>query len=488
MEPSPSPNYNSPKVYGLIAGPLLFILLMYLPNPDSLDPQAWKVISTATWMIVWWITEAVPIPVTALLPMTMLPLLGVFSITESTATYANPIIFLFMGGFLIALAMEKWNLHKRIALTLIKMTGTHANGIILGFMLATAFLSMWISNTATAVMMLPIAMSVISLLTHELGLDQEDKRFRRFSLSLLLGIAYSANIGGAATIIGTPPNVVMIGYMKEFYGLDITFTHWLAIGLPVCGLILMLTYLLLVKWFFPNKLGHLEGSEDIIRKELMAMGPISKAEKRVLVIFIATALGWILLQPINQLLGTNLLNNTVVAMAGGTLMFLVPLDLKRGEFLLDWEYTSRLPWGILLLFGGGLCLARAMETTGLIQLIGSYISQGGPYPQWLLVLLLTAVMLYMTELMSNVALVTIFLPVVIGIGQGLNLPPLLLVAPTTIAASCAFMMPISTPPNAIVFASGLIRMKDMVRTGFWLNLISIAVLVLFTITIMRWII
>ena len=477
------PPLRSSKVIGLISGPILFLIMLLAPNPTPLDDTAWRVIATAAWMVVWWVTEAVPIPVTAILPMSAFPLLEIFTIRDATAPYADPIIFLFMGGFLIALAMEKWNLHKRIALTIISITGTQANGIILGFMLATAFLSMWISNTATAVMMLPIAMSVISLLTEELGLDREDQRFRRFALALLLGIAYSANIGGAATIIGTPPNVVMLGYMDEFYNMDITFSEWLVIGLPVCGIILTLTFFLLTKWFFPNKLGHLQGSKEIIERELKAMGPISKPEKRVLGIFIATAALWILLQPINNLIGKSLLNNTVIAMAGGTMMFLFPLDLKRGEFLLDWQTTSRLPWGILLLFGGGLCLARAMQSTGIIELVGETISQGGPYPQWMLVLILTSVMLFMTELMSNVALVTVFLPVVIGIGQGLNLPPLLLVAPATIAASCAFMMPISTPPNAIVFASGHIEIKDMAKTGFWLNLIAITVLVVFALSV-----
>jgi len=479
---------NYVKLGGLFAGPLCFAIMLLIPNPLPLEVQAWKVIAAASWMIIWWISEAVPIFATALIPMTLLPLLGIFSIKESTAPYANPIIFLFMGGFLIALAMEKWNLHKRIALTLITLTGTKANGIVLGFMLATFFLSMWISNTATTVMMLPIAMSVISLLVHELGLDREDKRFRRFSLSLLLGIAYSANIGGASTIIGTPPNVVMVGYLKEFYDYDLPFSNWLLIGLPICLLILFLTYQMLVKWFYPNHLGRLEGSEEVIKRELSAMGPISKPEKRVLVIFIITAVGWILLQPINKLFGAPVLNNTIVGMVGGTLMFFFPLDLKKGQFLLDWEYTSRLPYGILLLFGGGLCLAKAMEITGIIELVGGEISEGGPYPYWLLVLLLTAVMLYMTEIMSNVALVTIFLPVVIGIAQGLDIPPLMLVAPVTIAASCAFMMPISTPPNAIVFASGHIRIKDMVRAGFWLNLISILVMVLFAVTVLKFVI
>jgi sodium-dependent dicarboxylate transporter 2/3/5 len=483
-----SGSVNNVKLYGLFAGPLCFAIMLLLPNPLPLEPQAWKVIAAASWMIIWWVTEAVPIFATALVPMTLLPLLGIFSIAESTAPYANPIIFLFMGGFLIALAMEKWDLHKRIALTLITMTGAKANGIIFGFMLATFILSMWISNTATAVMMLPIAMSVISLLVNELGLNREDKRFRRFALSLMLGIAYSANIGGASTIIGTPPNVVMVGYMKEFYDFDVAFSSWLAIGLPICIVILALTYFMLVHWFYPNKLGHLEGSEEVIRRELQKMGPISKPEKRVLAIFLATALAWIMLQPINNLLGSPILNNTIVGMAGGTLMFFFPLDLKKGKFLLDWKYTEKLPYGILLLFGGGLCLAKAMELTGIIEFVGNFISEKGPYPFWVLVLLLTSVMLYMTEIMSNVALVTIFLPVVIGIAQGLNIPGLLLVAPVTIAASCAFMMPISTPPNAIVFASGHIQMKDMVRAGFWLNLISITVMVSFAVLVLQYVI
>ncbi len=479
---------NRVKILGFIGGPVCFFIMLFSPNPLPLELQAWQVIAVASWMIIWWVTEAVPIFATALIPMTLLPILGIFTIGESTAPYANPIIFLFMGGFLIALAMEKWDLHKRIALTLITLTGTKANGIILGFMLATFILSMWISNTATAVMMLPIATSVISLLIHELGLDKRDQKFRRFALSLLLGIAYAANIGGASTIIGTPPNVVMVGYLKEFYDYDLAFSSWLLIGLPICLIILLLTYFMLVHWFYPNQLGHLEGSEEIIRRELKAMGPISKPEKRVLIIFIATAVGWIMLQPINQWLGASVLNNTIVGMAGGTLMFFFPLDLKKGKFLLDWKYTERLPYGILLLFGGGLCLAKAMEITGIIELVGNYISEKGPYPFWILVLLLTAVMLYMTEIMSNVALVTIFLPVVIGIAQGLNIPGLLLVAPVTIAASCAFMMPISTPPNAIVFASGHIRIKDMVRAGFWLNLISITVMVLFAVLVLQYVI
>ncbi|MGI9542012.1 MAG: SLC13 family permease [Cyclobacteriaceae bacterium] len=490
MEQNPPAKLNPAKVIGLFLGPILFLLILNLPLPEIFNPQAWKVIAVAVWMITWWVTEAVPLPVTALLPMILLPLLGVFAVSEATAPYASPIIFLFMGGFLIALAMEKWNLHKRIALSLIKVTGTHANGIILGFMLATAFLSMWISNTATTVMMLPIAMSVIGLIA-QANTKVDKASFRKFALALLLGIAYSANVGGAATIIGTPPNVVMVGYLQEFYQYDLAFSQWLWIGIPVSGFLIFLVYFLLVKWLFPSGLGHLEGSQTLISRELEALGPISKEEKRVLIIFILTALGWILRQPINHWLepwlGRPLLTDTIIAMSGGTAMFLWPLNLKKSEFLLDWPTTQRLPWGILLLFGGGLCLARAMEVTGIIQWVGDQISSGGPYPLWLLLFLLITVCLFMTEVMSNVALVTIFLPVVLGIADGLGLPPLLLAAPVTIAASCAFMLPVSTPPNAIVFASGYIEVKDMARGGFILNVLSVITLVIAGLTLVKWV-
>ncbi|WPP48302.1 SLC13 family permease [Catalinimonas niigatensis] len=475
------------KAATLLAGPLVFLIILTTVEIEGLSTGATQVIALALWMVIWWMTEAVPLPVTALLPLILFPILDIFSTAEAAAPYASPIVFLFMGGFLIALAMEKRNLHTRIALNIISVTGTHANGIILGFMMATAFLSMWISNTATAVMMLPIALSVVDLLQDSKEGSLPSKGYRRFALSLMLGIAYAANIGGTTTIIGTPPNVVFLGYMQEFYQRDMEFGRWLFIGIPVCITLLTITYLLMTKVLFPHGLSKLAGSDHLIKDKLSELGPMSRAEQLVAAIFFLTAACWIFQSSINDLLGGDYLDNTIVAMAGGVLMFITPTSLKRQEFVLDWKSTERLPWGILLLFGGGLCLAKGMESSGIVQLVGDKIAGSSEISLWLLLLLLTTFMLFMTELMSNVALTVIFLPVVLGIADSLGVNPLYLAIPVTLAASCAFMMPISTPPNAVVFSSGHIRMFDMVKAGFFLNLISILVLLLVGLTLVRWV-
>ena len=476
------------KVIGLILGPVLFILLSNLES-QGLSPEAWKVMGLGFWMITWWATEATPIPVTALLPIIVYPLSGVASVVDATAPYASPIIFLFMGGFLIALGLEKHNLHRRIALNLIKITGTHANGIILGFMISTAFLSMWISNTATTVMMLPIAMSVIGLLESSdkrLTEGSHQKAFSMFSLALLLSIAYSANVGGTATIIGTPPNVVLVGYLNEFLDYEVEFSRWLLIGIPISLVLLGGIYVLLTYVLFPSRLGEIEGSKQVIQQQLRDLGNLSKEEKLVTFVFLLTAFGWIFKKYINMAIGADLLNDTVTAMTGGILMFLMPVNLKKGEFLMKWSDTINLPWGILILFGGGLSLARGMESTGLIQLIGESIA-GNDFSIVILTTLLITTMLFMTEVMSNVALTTIFIPVVIGIAQGLNIEPIALAIPVALASSCAFMMPISTPPNAIVFASGRIKIKQMMRAGFILNIVSILILAIAAFTIIKWV-
>lgn len=474
------PEFVGAKIFGLIAGPLLFALVIIISPEAFLNPAAWKVIGIAVWMVVWWITEAAPIAVTALLPIVLFPLTGIFTIDEATAPYANKIIFLFMGGFLLGLGMERHNLHKRIALRLIKLTGTNPNGIILGFMLTTAFISMWISNTATTVMMLPIALSITGLL----GIDQTSgKGQRRFALALMLGIAYAANIGGTATIIGTPPNVAWIGFMSDMLDYEVTFAKYLTIGLPICLIMLTVTYLLITRVLYPSRISNLSESSRVIEEQLQEMGAMSKAEKRVAVIFVSTALAWILRGSINSWLDTNFLNDTIIAIAGGILMFITPLNLKKSQFLLEWEYTKKLPWGILLLFGGGLTLAKAMEKSEIVQTVGNSIAGTGDIAPILLIAGLTTFMLFMTELMSNVALTVIFVPVVIGISQSLGVNPMYLTLPVTLAASYAFMMPISTPPNAIVFSSGMIRMKDMMRAGVLLNVIAIILLVILSQTL-----
>ncbi|MEO0331389.1 MAG: DASS family sodium-coupled anion symporter, partial [Bacteroidota bacterium] len=429
------------KFVGLLFGPILFLLIYFLVSVNGLDASATKVLAVAGWMVLWWVTEAVPLPVTALLPLILFPVLGILPTAEAAAPYASPIVFLFMGGFIIALAMEKRNLHRRIALNLIRLTGTHANGIILGFMLATAFLSMWISNTATTVMMLPIAVSVIDLLKDQ-QTENAQTGYRKFALGLMLCIAYSANIGGTTTIIGTPPNVVMVGYMQEFYDREIAFGRWLMVGIPVCVTLLACTYFMITRVLFRHRLKGLAGSGNIIADKLRELGTMSKAEKSVAVIFTLTAFCCIFQTTINDWLGGKYLNNTIIAMGGGILMFVTPISMKSQEYVLDWKSTERLPWGILLLFGGGLCLAKGMEMTGIVQLVGERLAGEGTLALPVLILALTAFSLFITEIMSNVALIVIFAPVVLGIADTLGIEPMLLVAPVTIASSCAFMMPV----------------------------------------------
>lgn len=471
------------KIIGLISGPLSFFLISQMSYQEALSPQAWDVLGVGAWMVIWWVTEATPIAVAALLPIVVFPVIGVFDLSHATAPYASPIIFLFMGGFFLALGLEEYGLHKRIALNLVKLTGTSANGIIFGFMLATGFLSMWISNTASTIMMLPIAVTVINLIRQTVD---NKKGLDLFSVSLMLGIAYSANIGGMATIIGTPPNVVFVGYAEQLLNIEIDFSKWMLIGIPISSILLIITFLILTRVLYRNKLGQMTSVTQLIDSEVTKMGKMGREEKMVAVIFGLTASMWIFKLPINNLIGHPILNDTATAMIGGILMFAVPVNLKQGKGLVPWEATKRLPWGILLLFGGGMTLAKAMETTGLIQIIADLVAQN-PMSAIFVYLILISSMLFFTELMSNVALATIYIPVVIGIANGLGMNPLLLSIPVAMAASCAFMMPISTPPNAIVFSSGHVRMKQMIKTGFILNIISVIILVIAAFTIIDWV-
>jgi sodium-dependent dicarboxylate transporter 2/3/5 len=341
-------------------------------------------------------------------------------------------------------------------------------------MIATALVAMWISNTATAVMLLPIALSVSRLLE-----EQTDDKvlLGRFRLLLMLGIAYAANIGGTMTLIGTPPNLVFAGYYFETFGVDFPFSRWFIFGIPTGTILLFATYQLLTKVIYPIKGNEIEGVKELIQKKWQDMGKMTRPEISVLVVFAMTVSLWVFAQPINELIGKRVLNNTNIAMLGGLAMFITPVNWAKGEFILEWKSTVKLPWGILILFGGGLTLAKGLEAAGIIQSIGDYIAANLSLSPWLLVLLLTAFALFATEVMSNVALVTVLLPVVIGIGESTGVDPLLLAIPVTLAASCAFMMPISTPPNAVVYSSGYVSVKQMMRAGLWLNIISIAVIV-----------
>lgn len=482
-----SSNFSTKKI-GFVGGPLLFALSLFLIDSNFISSGANKVLGLAIWIIVWWITEAVPISITAFLPLVLFPFMGVMKMSEAAAPYANPIVFLFMGGFLIALALEKHRLHERIALNLVKVTGTSGNGIILGFMLATAFISMWISNTATAMMMLPIAVSVINLLKSNPKSSNEDlpKGEKNFAIGLMLMVGYASSIGGIATIIGTPPNVVFAGLLDQFYHRKLDFGKWMLVGLPLMTLILIAAYFIITKILFPNGIKKVRGSDQLINEKLHQLGKLRREEKFVMAIFVVTCLLWVFQQPINILLGKDMLNDTNVAMTGGLLMFVVPVDWRKMQFILQWQDTEKMAWGILFLFGGGLCLAQGLSNAGIIQVVGAKIAEQSSSTQWLIFGLITA-SVFITELMSNVALVQIFIPVVFGIATSLGVDPLLLGMPVTIGASMAFMFPVATPPNAIVFSSGHMKVKHMMKAGILLNIVSIVLIYLASVTLIKWV-
>ncbi|MEJ6710851.1 MAG: DASS family sodium-coupled anion symporter [Flavobacteriales bacterium] len=461
------------KKIGLFSGPLLFIIVLNFPF-DSLSSEAAAVLATASWMVSWWISEAVSISVTALLPLIIFPLTGVMAVNDVGANYGSSIVFLFFGGFVLALGLEKVNLHRRIALTIIKKTGTSPNKVILGFMIATAFMSMWISNTASTVVMLPIALSVINLL-----IDQQEfstKQTRNFALSVMLGIAFSANAGGIATVIGTPPNSVLIGLLENEYQIQISFVKWMAIGLPFAIVMITIIYLVLVYGMFSTKGLQFSASQEVIDNELEKLGPIKPKEKQVLWVFGIVVSLWIFRTLINSVFPGLKLSDTVISILGAVALFAIPFDLKKGDFILEWKDTQKLSWGILILFGGGLALAKGMSATGIVSLITTYIADGN-FSILLTASFLIILMLFMTELMSNVALVAVLAPVVAGIALGLEIPLLYLLIPVTMASSCAFMLPMATPPNAIVFASGFIKVHEMARVGIIINCIAVVLLI-----------
>lgn len=462
------------KIIGLFLGPILFIIVQLLPF-EILSEKADIVIACALWMVFWWVTEAVSISVTALLPLLLFPLFKVMSIDDVGANYGSPIVFLFFGGFVLALAIEKVNLHRRIALNIIKKTGTTPNKVILGFMIATGFMSMWISNTACTVVMLPIALSVIKLLVDDSnGFTKQDQNF---ALSVMLGIAFSANAGGIATVIGTPPNSILIGLLENQYNIEVSFFKWMLVGLPISVILITIIYFVIVKWMFPNKGLVFNASKNVIDEELKKLGKTSSKEKQVLIIFGLMVFLWIFRTVINGLIPKLGLSDTMISIFGALALFTIPFNLKEGDFILKWQDTQKLSWGILILFGGGLALANGMSEGGIIEIIATSISESQFSILFMATLLIT-LMLFMTELMSNVALTAVLAPVVAGIAIGLNIPLLYLLIPVTIASSCAFMLPMATPPNAIVFASGYVKVSDMARVGFVLNIISVVLLVL----------
>ena len=461
---------------GLLLGPLSFLLIFFFASPDDLSPEGVAMMAATSWVAIWWITEAVPIAATSLLPLVLFPLLGVMGIKDTSIAYSDPMVLLYMGGFMIAVTIEKWNLHKRIALAIISVIGTDLKQIILGFMVATAFLSMWISNTATALMMLPIAMAVVSQLGHNLQgttITQE-----KIGQALMLGIAYSASIGGMATIIGTPTNIVLVGVVKELYQVEIGFAEWMILGVPVALGLLVICWLYLVKIAYPFPAIELPGGKEEINKQIRLLGEMSVEEKRVSIIFVAVSCCWMTRTfLLNAILPA--LDDTIIALAGALLLFLIPANEGNGK-LLDWKTAEKLPWGILLLFGGGLTIASGFQVTGLAQWIGVQFVLLENIPFWLFLLAIITAVNFLTEITSNTATASMILPILAAVALAMGVHPYGLMVSATLAASCAFMLPVATPPNAIVFGSGYLTIPTMMKAGIWMNILSIILLACIT--------
>lgn len=462
------------RLLAIFAG-LLFFVLMIWWNPFHLDHSSAQVLAVAVLMITWWVTEALPMPAVALVPLVLFPLLGIAEIKQVAAPYANEVIFLFMGGFMIGLAIEKWNLHKRIALSIVKLTGTSGDRIVLGFILATGFMSMWLSNTATTMMMYPIAMSVIKVMETN---SETKGNLNNLSVCLMLSIAYASNFGGIATIIGTPPNVAYVGFLEKHNGYEFEFADWMKLCTPISLILLFSLYLVMTKLLYPTRIKSDAAAKEHIALELRQMGKISSAEKRVLIVFIITALLWIFRGIINDAQHYFQLDDNLIAVFGALMLFILPSGTQKNHALLEWSDTSRMAWGILLLFGGGLSLASQLEKAGLIQDLGNWIAgfaTGGLF----LVFIVALVSIFISEVMSNVAQVIVFAPVIAGMAEALQINPLQIGLAMTLGASCAGMLPMGTPPNAIVFASGRLKLKHMTTTGFVMNMISAVLITLF---------
>lgn len=453
----------------LALGPLLFLTLQFTGNPEGMPEPAWDVLSATLWIALWWVTEAVPIAVTALLPIVLFPLTGALDLSTTTASYGHKYIFLYMGGFILAIAIEKWNLHKRIALHIIKLIGTNVRMIILGFMVATAFLSMWISNTATSVMMLPIGMSIVSQLKDNPSTNEDENHI--FGKALMLSIAYSASIGGIATLIGTPPNLVFAGYIQEVYNIDITFFEWLKFGLPISVTLLVVSWFYITRFAFNFKQNEFPGGRQEIQRLIHDLGPMKREEKIVMSVFIITAVCWISRSFILEKFLPGI-DDTIIAMIAGITLFTISSG-ENGKRIIHWKEAVKMPWGIILLFGGGMALASGFEVTGLAQWFGMQMTLLQALPLLLLILIVIFSVNFITELTSNLATTAMLLPILAPIALKLDLNPYMLLVATTVAASCAFMLPVATPPNAVVFGSGYLRIPDMVKTGIWMNLISI---------------
>ncbi len=520
------------RLLGLIGGALIALIIYYalnsqlphiveeIPKLSSLNYKAMPVVAgVAVLMGIWWMTEAIDLPATALLPLVLFSVFSVDQFSSVSSSYASPIIFLFMGGFILALSMQKWNLHTRIALSIILLVGTSPRRLILGFMIATGFLSMWVSNTATAVMMLPIGMSVLQLVAKLVGKEDASNPWHQkeeitkahggimgnivhkgkditqvvqektiiyrtnFSICLMLGIAYAASIGSLGTLIGTPPNALLAGYMKTAFNIEIGFAQWMVFGTPLAFIMLILSWLLLTYVIFPLKIKEILGGKEVIRVELKKLGRLSRAEISVGVIFILASLGWIFLDTILKSWGIKIDKiDSVIAMGVSALLFILPAN-HQGDRLIDWGVAKKLPWDVLLLFGGGLALSAQFSKTGLSLWIGHLVSNFSHLPILFIIFMVTLMVIFLTEITSNTATAAAFLPVIGGVAMGMgyeNHQSLLLTIPVALSATCAFMLPVATPPNAIAYGSGYVKITDMIKAGLWLNLVGVVLISAFS--------
>tara|TARA_R110002050_G_scaffold16719_1_gene50474 strand:+ start:126034 stop:127488 length:1455 start_codon:yes stop_codon:yes gene_type:complete len=464
----------SRKTIALVVGPLYFILSYFFQPPPEMPEKAFLMLGIAIWIAIWWISEAVPIAVTSLLPIILFPISGVLDVGATTAAFGDKYVFLYLGGFILAIAIEKWNLHKRIALNIINLIGTNIYRIILGFMVATAFLSMWISNTATAVMMLPMGMSIVSELKDNPTTDVNENSI--FGKTLMLSVAYAASIGGIATLIGTPPNLVFAGFVQQSYGIEISFWQWIKFGLPISIFMLGIAWYYLTRIAYKFKQIEFPGGKEEINRLLFQLGPMKREEKAVLFVFVLTAVCWITRSFLLQKFIPGI-DDTAIAITAAIILFIIPSS-KKNRSLVVWEDAIKIPWGIILLFGGGMALAAGFQTTGLAVWFGNQMGLLEGVSLFFLVLIIIASVNFLTEVTSNLATTAMLMPILAPIAFNLNVNPFILMVATTVAASCAFMLPVATPPNAVVFGSGYLKISDMIKSGFWLNVISIIFLTL----------
>ena len=462
---------NIQKIIPALLGPILFAAILFLFHPEGLSREANAVLACTAWIAIWWIFEVTDISVTALLPVVLFPLTEGLDLKSTTAAYGHKYIFLYIGGFILAITIEKWNLHKRIALNIIHTIGAGISKIILGFMLATAFMSMWISNTATTVMMLPIALAIIIQLKDNPKTDLNETN--HFGKALMLAIAYSASIGGMATLIGTPPNLVLAGVVEELYGIEIAFVDWMKFGLPISILLLGICWVYLTRFAFKFEMDEFPGGKAEIKKLKDELGGWSQEEMKVLIVFVITAVCLIFRQQLQKVIPS--LDDAIIAMVAAITLFLIPSS-KKGEKLLTWKEAVKMPWGVIILFGGGMALAAGFQQSGLAVWIGSQFELLKALPIILLVLILITAVNFLTEITSNLATTAMLLPILAPMALTIDVHPYILLVSATVAASCAFMLPVATPPNAIVFGSGYLKIPDMFKTGIWMNLISILLL------------